>query len=87
MIKHGDDVEMSTEEASGGQKRGIVRYVLAISLFLALVAMSIIWITGAALAPDNPTPAPSESVSNPAEPPAGLDSQPGRQPAPANQTQ
>ncbi len=48
MIKHGEETEMSTEEASGGQKRGIVRYVLLISTGLAIVALSIIWITGAA---------------------------------------
>lgn len=47
MIKHGDEVEMNSEEASGGQQRGIVRYVLVISTGLAIVALSAIWITGA----------------------------------------
>lgn len=50
MIRHGEEVEMNTEEASGGQKRGIVRYVLIISTLLAIVALSIIWMTGAAVA-------------------------------------
>ena len=47
MIRHGEEVEVTTEEASGGQKRGIVRYVLFFSLGLAILALSIIWITGA----------------------------------------
>jgi hypothetical protein len=48
MIRHGEEVEVTTEEASGGQKRGIVRYVLLISTALAIIALSIVWITGAA---------------------------------------
>jgi hypothetical protein len=47
MEKHGDEVDVSEEEASGGEKSGVVRYVLAISLLLAIGALSIIWITGA----------------------------------------
>jgi hypothetical protein len=71
MIRHGEEVEMTSEEASGGQKRSIVRYVLMVSLGLAIIALSIIWITGAATGPENPAPNPQESVSQPAEPPAG----------------
>ncbi|WP_152414753.1 hypothetical protein [Blastomonas sp. AAP53] len=71
MIRHGEEVEMNTEDASGGQKRGIVRYVLLISTGLAILALSIIWMTGAATGPEDPTPAPSESISEPTEPPAG----------------
>lgn len=51
MIRHGEEVEMNQEEASGGQKRGIVRYVLIVSTLLAIVALSIIWMTGAVIAP------------------------------------
>ncbi|GGB50973.1 hypothetical protein [Blastomonas aquatica] len=71
MIKHGEETEMTTEDASGGQKRGIVRYVLLISTGLAILALSIIWITGAATGPDNPTPNPSESISEPTVEPEG----------------
>lgn len=71
MIRHGEEVEMSTEEASGGQKRGIVRYVLVISTLLAIVALSIIWMTGSATGPENPTPNPQESLSEPTETPSG----------------
>ncbi len=47
MERQGEEVHITTEEASGGSKPHIVRYVLAISLVLAIVAMSLIWITGA----------------------------------------
>lgn len=39
-----DHVEVTEEEASGGVKEQGVRYVLAISLLLAVVAMSLMWI-------------------------------------------
>ncbi len=71
MIRHGEEVEMSGEEASGGQKRGIVRYVLLISMGLAILALSIIWITGAATGPENAPPNPAEATSNPAAEPEG----------------
>lgn len=84
MIRHGEEVEMNTEEASGGQKRGIVRYVLIISTLLAIVALSIIWMTGSATGPENPTPN-SEASSDPALTPGGtMDAPPP--PAPTGQT-
>jgi hypothetical protein len=71
MIRHGEEVEVSTEEASGGQKRGIVRYVLIISTLLAIIGLSIVWITGAATAPEGSTPNPAEATANPAAEPEG----------------
>ncbi len=47
MERHGDEIHVNTTEASGGITRQGVRYVLAISLVLAIAALSIIWITGA----------------------------------------
>ena len=47
MERHGEEVEVTTTEARGGETPHIVRYVLIISLVLAIVAMSVIWITGA----------------------------------------
>ena len=38
---------IDSEDARAGSTPHIVRYVLAISLFLAIVALSIIWMTGA----------------------------------------
>jgi hypothetical protein len=37
-------VEVTEEEASGGVKEHGVRYVLAISLLLAIIVMSAMWI-------------------------------------------
>jgi hypothetical protein len=49
MKRDGDQVQLSTEEASGGTSPHIVRYVLGISLFLAIIALSAVWITGTTL--------------------------------------
>lgn len=37
-------VHIEDDEARGGSTPGIVRYVLAISLLLAVIAMSVVWI-------------------------------------------
>lgn len=42
-----DHDELTEQEASGGVKNHGVRYVLVISLFLAVSAMSIMWIVPA----------------------------------------
>lgn len=47
MKRNGDQVELSSEEASGGTSPRIVRYILAISLTLTIILLSVIWITGA----------------------------------------
>lgn len=47
MERRGEEVHLDTTEASGGITRQGVRYVLAISLTLAIVLLSLIWITGA----------------------------------------
>lgn len=47
MERHGEEVEVTTPEARGGSTPHIVRYVLAISLVLAIAAMTVIWVTGA----------------------------------------
>lgn len=44
MKRFDDHNELTETEASGGVKEHGVRYVLAISLFLAIVAMSLMWI-------------------------------------------
>jgi hypothetical protein len=45
--KNGDEIEVSTEEASGGVTNHDVRYVLLISLLLATSLLTIMWVTGA----------------------------------------
>ncbi|MBX7539600.1 hypothetical protein [Qipengyuania sphaerica] len=42
--KEGDEVHVSETEASGGSKEGVVRWVLAGGLLLAVLLMSIVWI-------------------------------------------
>lgn len=44
MHREGDEVHLSEEEATGASKPHIVRYVLGVSLLLAVVLMSAIWI-------------------------------------------
>jgi hypothetical protein len=47
MERQGSEVHIETDEARGGSTPHIVRYVLVISLALAIAALSLIWITGA----------------------------------------
>lgn len=44
-----DEVRMSETEASGGKKLGVMRYVLGISLALAVGLLSLVWLGGAIL--------------------------------------
>jgi hypothetical protein len=48
MHKDGDHIDVTEQEASGGIKNQGVRYVLAISLGLAIVILSAMWMFGAA---------------------------------------
>lgn len=41
------EVHIDDQEASGGSKEGVVRWVLLISLLAAILILSAIWITGA----------------------------------------
>lgn len=41
------EVHKSTDDARAGSTPHIVRYVLGISLFLAVGALTLIWVTGA----------------------------------------
>ena len=47
MEREGDEVHVETDEARGGSESNVVRYVLIISVVLAIVLLSIIWMTGA----------------------------------------
>ena len=68
MERQGDEVHVTTEEASGGNTPHIVRYVLAISLVLAVLALSLIWIFGAVSRDTYPDPETSQPA--PEVPPA-----------------
>ncbi|MEZ5708281.1 MAG: hypothetical protein R3E02_02705 [Blastomonas sp.] len=47
---NGEHIEMQTDEARGGDTPHIVRYVLGISTVLAIIALSITWISGTFIA-------------------------------------
>ncbi len=44
MERHGEEVHTGTDDARAGSTPGVVRYVLGISLTLAVIAMSAVWI-------------------------------------------
>lgn len=47
MERRGDETHLDTDEARGGESTGVMRWVLAISLLLAIGLLSAIWIFGA----------------------------------------
>lgn len=47
MEKIGDEIHIETDEARGASTAHVMRYVLAIGLLLAILALSAIWITRA----------------------------------------
>ncbi len=48
MQRKNGEVHVTQEEASGGSKEGVVRWVLVLGTLLAIVLLSAIWIFGAA---------------------------------------
>lgn len=44
MQRLGDEVHLEDDEARGGQTPHVVRYVLAISLAMAVLVLSAVWI-------------------------------------------
>lgn len=66
MERQGDEVHIETTEARGGSTPHIVRYVLAISLLLAVGALTLIWVLGAT---GSEQPAHNGPVSGQATPP------------------
>ena len=46
------ETRIDQTDAKGGSREGVVRWVLLVSLSLAIVAMTVIWVTGA-LTQDN----------------------------------
>ena len=61
MERLGDEVHVSADEARGASTPHIVRYVLLISLALAIAALSAIWMWGAANAPHQ---RPGDGITN-----------------------
>ncbi len=86
MDSRDEKVHLEKEEARAGSTPGVVRYVLLISLVLAIAALSLIWIVGAVKAPGDTggvndtrqaveqgdaTPQEQPGMQSPAPPPAG----------------
>ncbi|MCJ8191089.1 hypothetical protein [Sphingomicrobium aestuariivivum] len=44
MYRKGEEIHVSEEEATGAVKPHITRWVLGVSLFLIVIAMSLAWI-------------------------------------------
>lgn len=47
MRRVGEEIHLDGDEARGGSTENLVRYVLVISLGLAILALSVIWISRA----------------------------------------
>ncbi len=48
MERQGEEIHLETDEARGGESTGVMRWVLGISIVLAIVLLSAIWMFGAA---------------------------------------
>ena len=57
MERRGEEVHVSSEEATSAVKGHNVRYVLAISLGLLLAIYAIVWLVGAPSGPEPTNPA------------------------------
>ncbi len=61
MHKEGDEVHLETDEARSGDTPGVVRYVLVIGLGLAILVLSVVWISEAiSLQPSDGDPVTTE---------------------------
>jgi hypothetical protein len=65
MDRQGDEVHVTHTEARSGSTPHVVRYILAISLVLVVIAFTVIVLTGALSSPQGSHTAP---VSNQAAP-------------------
>jgi len=65
MERHGEEVHLDTTEARSGDTPNVVRYVLIIGLILAILALSAIWITGAATSPQGDRTGPVTNQATP----------------------
>jgi hypothetical protein len=67
MERHGEEVHITTEEARGGRTTKVMRFVLAISVLLAIVALGLVWSATRSSVPDINQAAASEQATAPAE--------------------
>lgn len=52
MERRGQEIHLDQDEARAGSTQKVVRYILLISISLAIIALSAIWITGALTSPE-----------------------------------
>ncbi len=73
MERQGDETHLNTNEARGGESTGVMRWVLGISLLLAIALLSAIWIFGAWSTDDAPN-APAGTEADIVDQSSGTDS-------------
>lgn len=56
MERQGDETHLNTDEARGAESTGIMRWVLGISLLVAILLLSAIWMFGAWTQDETPGP-------------------------------
>lgn len=66
MRHEGDEIHVETTDARAGSTHNGVRWILVISLALAIVALSAIWITGALTTPQGSRTDPVTNQPTPA---------------------
>ncbi|MGI9376189.1 MAG: hypothetical protein ACR2PC_08855 [Tsuneonella suprasediminis] len=64
MEKHNEQVIETETEASAGSKEGVVRWILGISLALAIGLLTIIWVSGALSQPEDSSSAATGPNTN-----------------------
>lgn len=62
MERRGDELHVDSDEARAGSSQNIVRWVLGISLLAAILALSAIWIFGAATG-DHAEPTATKAIA------------------------
>ena len=65
MERRGDEIHIDSDDARGGSTPHIVRYVLGISLALAVIAMTAVWLIPALS--NDASVTESDRVADPAE--------------------
>jgi hypothetical protein len=67
MHREGEEIHITTEEARGAETGTGLRYMLGFGLALVIIALSVIWITGA-LSGEKHTPQNATTVDRPLAP-------------------
>lgn len=63
MERHGEEIHINTEDVRGGRTMKVMRFVLAISILLAIVALALVWAATRTSVPDINQAAPTQQAS------------------------